>query len=227
MTAGPRPPSSGTGRFAPYLHERWNQGCTDAVRLHAEIQAQGYHGSSRSVRRYLQPLRATLTAPALRPPPPTVREVTRWITSHPGHLTDDETAKLNTVKSRSTQLSATAGHVTAFAEMMTARYGEHLPGWIAAVELDDLPSLRSFTCGIRRDQPAVTNGLTLAHSSGAVEGNICRVTKPSKPDVRPPASISCESESCSAHEHHAESPVHDLCATASSHDRPRAFPDVP
>ncbi len=56
------------------------------------------------------------------------------------------------------------------------RHGEHLPGWIAAVDLDDLPHLHSFTRGIRRDQPAVTNGLTLAHSSGAVEGNICHVT---------------------------------------------------
>jgi transposase len=59
--------------------------------------------------------------------------------------------------------------------MMTGRHGEHLPAWIAAVELDDLPSLRSFTSGIRRDQAAVTNGLTLAHSGGAVEGNVCRV----------------------------------------------------
>jgi len=175
VTAGPRPPSSGIDRFAPYLHERWNQGCTDAVRLHAEIQAKGYRGSSRSVRRYLQPLRATLTAPVLPPPPPTVREVTRWITSHPAHLTDEETAKLSQVKTRSAHLSATAGHVTAFAEMMTGRHGERLPGWMAAVDLDDLPHLHSFTNGIRRDQPAVTNGLTLAHSSGAVEGNVCRV----------------------------------------------------
>lgn len=175
VTAGPRLPSSGIDRFAPYLHERWNQGCTDAVRLHAEIQAQGYHGSSRSVRRYLQPLRATLTAPVLPPPPPAVREVTRWITSHPDHLTGEETAKLSQVKTRSAHLSATAGHVTAFAEMMTGRHGERLPGWMAAVDLDDLPCLHSFTNGIRRDQPAVANGLTLAHSSGAVEGNVCRV----------------------------------------------------
>ena len=175
VTAGPRPPSSGIDRFAPYLHERWNQGCTDAARLHTEIQAQGYHGSQRSTRRYLQPLRASLTAPPLPPPPPTVREVTRWITSHPGHLTKEETAKLGQVKARSPQLSATAGHVTAFAEMMTGRHGERLPAWIAAVERDDLPSLHSFTRGIRHDQPAVVNGLTLAHSSGAVEGNVCRV----------------------------------------------------
>jgi transposase len=175
VTAGPRPPSSGIDRFAPYLHERWNQGCTDAARLHAEIQAQGYQGSQRSTRRYLQPLRAALTAPVLPPPPPTVREVTRWITSHPGHLSEEETAQLSQIKARSARLNTTACHVTAFAEMMTGRHGERLPAWIDAVERDDLPSLHSFARGIRRDQAAVTNGLTLAHSSGAVEGNVCRV----------------------------------------------------
>jgi transposase len=175
VTAGPRPRSSGLDRFGAYLQQRWDQGCTDAAALHAEIAAQGYRGGKRSVRRYLQPLRATLTATALPPPPLTVREVTRWITSHPGHLTEDETAQLAKIKARSPQLNAAARHVTAFAEMMTGRHGEHLPAWLDAVERDDLPGLHSFTRGIRRDQPAVTNGLTLAYSSGAVEGNICRV----------------------------------------------------
>ena len=175
MTAGPRPRSSGLDRYAAYLQQRWNQGCIDAARLHAEIAAQGYQGGKRPVRRYLQPLRATLTAAALPPPPPTIREVTRWITSHPDHLTEDETAQLSRIKTHSPQLTATAGHVTAFAEMMTGRHGDRLPEWIAAVERDDLPHLHSFTRGIRRDQAAVTNGLTLAYSSGAVEGNICRV----------------------------------------------------
>jgi transposase len=175
VITGPSPRSRRLDRFAPYLQQRWDQGCTDAAQLFTEIQAQGYSGSKRSARRYLQPLRAALTTPVLPPPPLTVREVTRWITSHPDHLTDDETAQLGQVKARSTQLSATAGHVTAFAEMMTGRHGERLPGWIAAVDLDDLPCLHSFTRGIRRDQAAVTNGLTLDHSSGAVEGNVCRV----------------------------------------------------
>ena len=175
VITGPSPRSSSIDRFAPYLQQRWDQGCTDAAQLFAEIQAKGYSGSKRSARRYLQPLRAGLTTPVLPPPPPTVREVTRWITSHPDHLTDDQTARLSQVKARSTQLSATARHVTTFAEMMTGRHGGHLPAWIAAVDLDDLPHLHSFTRGIRRDQAAVTNGLTLAHSSGAVEGNVCRI----------------------------------------------------
>jgi hypothetical protein len=100
--------SSGLDRFAAYLHQRWNQGCTDAAQLHAEIAAQGYRGGNRSVRRYLQPLRAPLTVAVLPPPPPTVREVTGWITSHPDHLTQDETAQLNRIKARSPQLSATS-----------------------------------------------------------------------------------------------------------------------
>ena len=61
------------------------------------------------------PLRATLTAPALPPPPPAAREVTRWITRHPDHLTEDQTAQLSRIKARSPQLTATAGHGTAFA----------------------------------------------------------------------------------------------------------------
>jgi transposase len=58
---------------------------------------------------------------------------------------------------------------------MTGRHGEHLPGWIDAVDLDDLSHLHSFTRGIRSDYTAVTNGLTLAHNSGPVEGNICHI----------------------------------------------------
>jgi transposase len=43
------------------------------------------------------------------------------------------------------------------------------------VDTDDLPHLRSFTIGICRDHAAVLNGLTLEHSSGAVEGNVNRI----------------------------------------------------
>ena len=50
-------------RFKPYLHERFNAGCTDAARLTEEIAAMGYRGSDKTVRRYLQPFRATLIAP--------------------------------------------------------------------------------------------------------------------------------------------------------------------
>ena len=37
------------------------------------------------------------------------------------------------------------------------------------------PELRSFVTGLRRDQDAVTAGLTLPWSSGAVEGHVNRI----------------------------------------------------
>jgi transposase len=73
-------------------------------------------------------------------------------------------------------LNALAGHVRSFAEMMTRRQGQHeLEGWLVAVEAGDQPGLHSFANGIRRDQQAVTAGLTLPYSSGAVEGNVNRI----------------------------------------------------
>jgi hypothetical protein len=83
VITGAVPRASRIDRFAPYLQQRWNQGCTDAAQLFTEIQAQVCHGSKRSARRYLQPLRAAITAPVPPAPPPAVREVTRWITSQP------------------------------------------------------------------------------------------------------------------------------------------------
>jgi transposase len=56
--------------------------------------------------------------------------------------------------------------------MMTGRTGNRdLESWLTAVEADDgQPGLRSFAAGIRNDQQAVANGLTLPYSSGKVEG---------------------------------------------------------
>jgi transposase len=56
---------------------------------------------------------------------------------------------------------------------MTRRQGLlALEDWLTAVEAGDLPELRSFANGIRRDQQAVTAGLALPHNSAAMEGNV-------------------------------------------------------
>jgi transposase len=66
-------------------------------------------------------------------------------------------------------------HVRDFALMMLQLRGQRLEQWMAAVEADDLPELHSFVTGLRRDQDAVTAGLTLPHSSGKVEGHVNRI----------------------------------------------------
>jgi transposase len=60
--------------------------------------------------------------------------------------------------------------------MMTARTGSRdLEAWLAAVEADDQAGLRSLAAGIRTDQQAVTNGLTLHWNSGRVEGTVNKI----------------------------------------------------
>jgi transposase len=161
--------------FTAYVHQRWNQGCTDAAVLTMEIKALGYTGSDQTVRRYLRPFRLGRPTPPPGPTPPTVREVTGWILRRPDAVDPEEQTRLQEVLARCPHLDTASAHVAAFAEMLTGRHGGRLDGWIAAVEADDLPCLHSFTTGLRRDHQAVVNGLSLPYSSGAVEGNVNRI----------------------------------------------------
>jgi transposase len=161
--------------FKPYLHERFNAGHTDAAALTAEITALGYRGSDKTVRRYLQPFRASLTAPAPVPVGPSVRQVTGWLTRRPDTLNEDERLELKKILDRSTALTVTSVQVREFAEMLTKRQGQRLGDWMRDVQDNGAPALRSFANGLRNDLDAVTAGLTLDYSSGAVEGTVNRI----------------------------------------------------
>jgi transposase len=173
--------------FKPYLNQRWNDGITSAAALHAEIRARGWQGGILTVERYLRQFRTAdgrdrqaraqpqLTAPSA-PAPPKPRQVTRWIMTHPDHLASDDAANLARLLDASPPLAAAAGHVRSFAGMMTRRQGLlALEDWLTAVEAGGQPALHSFARGIRRDQQAVTAGLALPFSSGALEGKNCKI----------------------------------------------------
>lgn len=64
--------------FVPYLQRRWSEGCVNAATLYAEIKAQGFRGSVKTVRRHLQHWRVA-GAPAVAPPAITPRKAGwRW-----------------------------------------------------------------------------------------------------------------------------------------------------
>ena len=162
--------------FKPYLHQRWNEGVTDAAALHAELQQRGWAGSEQTIRRYVRPFRQATAAPDPSPAVPKTRQITRWLLTRPDHLHADEQAQLQAIRARCPHIDALAGHVTAFAEMMTARTGSRdLETWLAAVEADEQAGLRSFAAGIRNDMQAVTNGLTLHWNPGRVEGTVNKI----------------------------------------------------
>jgi transposase len=158
--------------YKPYLHRRWKEGERNATRLLKEITAMGYRGSYGALSAYLRPMRVPhpVTAAA-----PSVRKVTGWIATRPDRLEEAQRLQLKTVLNRCPELDALAGHVRAFAVILTQRQGQNLPDWISAVRADDLPSLHGFANGLERDLDAVTTGLTLAWSSGTVEGHVNRI----------------------------------------------------
>ncbi|WP_329262574.1 ISL3 family transposase [Actinoallomurus sp. NBC_01490] len=174
--------NNGTGQrpqaldeFADYLQRRWKEGCTNAEQLHRELRAQGYRGARTTVRQYVRPWRSN--AVPLKPPPtpPTVRQVTGWILRHPDNLQPDERHQLETLTAASPAPASVREHVRGFAHMMLHLHGDQLERWMSAVESSDLPELRSFVTGLRRDLDAARAGLTLPYSSGKVEGHVNRI----------------------------------------------------
>jgi transposase len=173
----------GTGRrpsildeHMPYLHERWNSGCTNAALLWQEIRARGYQGSCRQVRGYLARFRDSTTVPAPTPAPPKARAVTAWIMTRPDRLADADKASLDAILAASPQLAAVTASVRGFAVIMNERRGQKLlEPWMTAALAAGEPALRSFVTGLQADQDAVTRGLSLPWSSGVVEGHVNRI----------------------------------------------------
>nr|WP_280352334.1 transposase [Nocardia abscessus] len=93
----------------------------------------------------------------------------------PSRIDPGDQRRLDAILATSPELDALAGHVRAFATIMSELRGPDLEGWMAAVTADDQPALHSFVRGVRRDQDAVTAGLSLPWNSGAVEGHVNRI----------------------------------------------------
>jgi transposase len=159
-----------------YLHQRWNEGERNATGLFREITARGYQGGELAVQRYLRRFRSGRGHAAVPgPKPPTVREVTCWIMTHPDRLDPADSDHLRRVRRHDSDLDRLTRHVRRFATMMTELSGQDLEQWISDVEHDTLAPVASFARNLRRDQDAVHAGLTLPHSSGRVEGTVNKI----------------------------------------------------
>ncbi|MGI5516105.1 transposase [Streptomyces sp. CA-106131] len=115
-------------------------------------------------------MRAGGNLPAPGPAPPKTRQLVGWIMRHPTALNAEDEQGLKHALAACPELNALHRHVQAFAEIMTKRRGQDLHAWVNGVRADDLPSLAAFATGLDKDWKAVTAGLTLHWSSGAVEG---------------------------------------------------------
>uniref|UniRef100_UPI000A626121 ISL3 family transposase n=1 Tax=Nocardia miyunensis TaxID=282684 RepID=UPI000A626121 len=160
--------------FVPHLQRRWREGCVNAAVLFQEIVAQGFAGSTQTVRRYLQHWRVA-GVPVEPPAVITPRKVAGWIMRRPDDLGDDEREQLRAIIQRCDEIATAARLAAEFAMILRQRRGTELSDWAQRAEAGDVREIRAFAITLRRDWDAVVAGLTLPHSNGPTEGNVNRL----------------------------------------------------
>ncbi|MDH6711404.1 transposase [Kitasatospora sp. MAA19] len=127
------------------------------------------------MRRFVHRLRNN-AKPAALPPVPKVREVTRMILTHPDNRPESGRVLLKELLHCCRELDEACELIARFASILLHRRGqEDLERWTADAEASQLPELRGFATGLRKDWDAVMAGLTLRWNSGPVEGHVNRI----------------------------------------------------
>ena len=171
----PRTPSSPLlARFVDHLHQRWQAGCEDGKQLLEELRQQGYRGSYRTLRRYLTGLRRGVS-PRRTLLPVTARGIAALILRRPETLDAADARLLEHLAARCHELATATRLAGGFARLVRERPGATaFQHGLAEVATCGVPALMNFAAGLRRDETAVTAGLTLPWSSGVVEGHNTR-----------------------------------------------------
>ena len=175
--------------YKPYLLERWNAGCRDALRLYGEIQQYGYPGSSATVARYAQRLcQAQGQAPRQRPPRQTLPTVAEphhqrltarraiWLVLRREEKRDEEEARqLAQWRAQHPEVAEAIDCGQDFARLVRQRQPDHLDPWLARVAQSTITALHRFAERLADDDDAVKAGVTRPWRSGPVEGQITRL----------------------------------------------------
>lgn len=174
--------------FKPYLVDRWNAGCRNAMQLLRELQPKGFSGKRSMVRAFLTQLRKTqglpprsrspspnssATDPTARPPSP--RQLTWLVIKRKEKLRDDECALVTRLADVHPDITTAMTLTQEFTAMVRERAVERLDDWMTKAHESGLRPLRAFVTGLRQDEAAIRAALTLGWSQGPVEGNINRL----------------------------------------------------
>ena len=189
-----RKPRSDRGRslltpYTPYLLERWNAGCRDALGLFHELQQPGYAGSYVTVARYAQRLRqAPGQTPRQRrprhplprvtaPPHPslTPRRATWLVLRRPEQRPPAEEHLLAQLTAQDATLAAAIALAQDVAQLVRQQQPAALDPWLARAAESPLVPLQRFATGRCDDYDAVKAGVSLPWSNGPVEGHINRL----------------------------------------------------
>ncbi|WNZ43785.1 ISL3 family transposase [Leptolyngbya boryana CZ1] len=177
--------------YRDYILQRCTLGHR-CVGLLAELQAQGYKGSDRTLRRYLkwlaseepskEPTALSLPAlPLMNAPPPTAwhpplsANRATWLVLR---KTEPETLReqqlLNALQS-SPQFALAIDLAQSFARLVREQQPEHFEAWLDQALHSQIAAFVNFANGLKEDFAAVQAAMKLSVSNGQVEGQINRL----------------------------------------------------
>lgn len=169
--------------YLPYLEQRFQAGCENAMQLWRELQQQGYPGSPRQVSKWMQlhrshpapstPKSRSISTPSEAYPQrllPSSKQIAWLWVRDPAHLTHEEAAVVEHLQ-QDEGANRVYGLAQQFVSMVKQRLVEQLDPWLAACDtLIKAVQIRNFALGLRQDYAAVRAALETSWSNGQTEG---------------------------------------------------------
>jgi transposase len=175
--------------YKPYLLERWNVGCYNAMRLFRDLRQRGYAGGYGVVAAYARRLRqAQGLSPGQRCPrrslprvvepvcqPLTPRRATWLVLRREMQRTEAEAQQLAQLRAQSAEVAEAIDLAQDFATLVRQRQPTQLDPWLTRATSSTLEALRRFATGLYEDYEAIKAGATVPWSTSPVEGHINRL----------------------------------------------------
>jgi transposase len=159
--------------YASYLLRRLSEGCTNQTRLWQEITAQGFTGGRSLVAKWIRAHRPEQAKPVVPPMPlPGPKELS-WPVLQAGDetLAPEDRALWDRLQQHD-ELIWLQQMVARFRTMVRERRVEDLDPWLVECHAGSVAELRNFATSLEKEDAGVRAALTLAWSSGPVEGSV-------------------------------------------------------
>ena len=174
--------------YLPYLTRRFDEGCTNALQLWREIQAQGYTGASNQVSRWMQGQRTSIAPQtpsnhradlviAKEQPGyvlPTIRTLAWMLVRTPEDLADNEMAVLQHLQQHA-PLAQVYRLAQLFVSLIKDRDAIAFDSWLATGLASAVAQIKNFAVGLQQDYAAVKAALLFEWSNGQTEGQVNRL----------------------------------------------------
>jgi len=174
--------------YIPYIHQRWAEGCDNALKLWREIKEKGYGGQAGMVRRYARRLRAHLAEPTSEEQQrarlleakvtfeaPSSRRAAWWLAGQTEDLDDHQRAFVEQLCRSCPEAERVREMAQEFRRIFVERRVESFDAWLDGAEQSGVAEFEGFARRLRQDHQAVAGALKYEWSNGQVEGQINRL----------------------------------------------------